>query len=136
MSYENWVKNSWLDKQSSDREEIGRLLGIADARLDDYRKAVKGKLSTDVQLGLAYDAARASATASKSLCVATRCHLSDKNSRGKVQNVRGDSSAIHPRSGSRIQSLPRLGGLHHRYAVAASISGAARQQTLPLFSSS
>jgi len=27
--------------------------------------------------------------------------------------------AIHPRSGSRIQSLPRLGGLHHRYAVAA-----------------
>ena len=63
MSYENWVKNSWLDKQSSDREEIGRLLGIADARLDDYRKAVKGKLSTDVQLGLAYDAARASATA-------------------------------------------------------------------------
>lgn len=43
MSYENWVKNSWLDKQSSDREEIGRLLGIADARLDDYRKAVKGK---------------------------------------------------------------------------------------------
>ena len=63
MSYENWVKNSWLDKQSSDREEIGRLLGIADARLDDYRKAVKEKLSTDVQLGLAYDAARASATA-------------------------------------------------------------------------
>ena len=41
MSYENWVKNSWLDKQSSDREEIGRLLAIADARLDDYRKAVK-----------------------------------------------------------------------------------------------
>lgn len=63
MSYENWVRNSWLDKQSSDREEIGRLLAIADARLDDYRKAVKAKLSTDVQLALAYDAARASATA-------------------------------------------------------------------------
>jgi hypothetical protein len=63
VSYENWVKNSWLDKQSSDREEIGRLLAIADARLDDYGKAVKAKLSTDVQLGLAYDAARASATA-------------------------------------------------------------------------
>ena len=27
--------------------------------------------------------------------------------------------AIHPRSGSRIQSLPRLGGLHHCYPVAA-----------------
>ena len=39
------------------------MLGIADARLDDYRKSVKAKLSTDVQLGLAYDAARASATA-------------------------------------------------------------------------
>lgn len=63
MSFETWAKNSWLDKQSSDREEIGRLLRIADARLDDYRKAAKGKLSTDVQLGLAYDAARASATA-------------------------------------------------------------------------
>jgi hypothetical protein len=65
VSYENWVKNSWLDKQSSDREEIGRLLAIADARLDDYRKAVKAKLSTDVQLGLAYDAARSSATAAR-----------------------------------------------------------------------
>jgi hypothetical protein len=63
VSYENWVKNSWLDKQPSDREEIGRLLAIADARLADYQKAVKAGLSTDVQLGLAYDAARTSATA-------------------------------------------------------------------------
>jgi hypothetical protein len=63
VSYENWVKNSWLDKQASDGDEIRRLLAIADARLDDYRKAVKAKLSTDVQLGLAYDAARSSATA-------------------------------------------------------------------------
>jgi hypothetical protein len=40
-----------------------RLLGIADARLQDYQKAVAGKLSPDVQLNLAYDAIRASATA-------------------------------------------------------------------------
>jgi transposase InsO family protein len=31
----------------------------------------------------------------------------------------GRPIVIHPRSGSTIQSLPRLGGLHHRYAVAA-----------------
>jgi hypothetical protein len=63
VPFENWVKNKWLEQQPSDGEEIGRLLAIADARLVDYHKAVKAGLSTDVQLGLAYDAARASATA-------------------------------------------------------------------------
>lgn len=63
MTLETWVKNAWLEKRGSDREEIGRLLAIADGRLEDYRRAVAGKLSADVQLGLAYDAIRASATA-------------------------------------------------------------------------
>jgi hypothetical protein len=63
MTLENWVKNSWLEKRASDREEIGRLLNIADERLADYHKAIVAKLSADVQLGLAYDAIRASATA-------------------------------------------------------------------------
>jgi hypothetical protein len=40
-----------------------RLLGLADGRLDDYQRAVAGKLSSDVQLGLAYDAIRIFATA-------------------------------------------------------------------------
>jgi hypothetical protein len=31
----------------------------------------------------------------------------------------GPLSANHPAIGSSIRSLPRLGGLHHRYAVAA-----------------
>ncbi len=31
----------------------------------------------------------------------------------------GRLAALRPTTGSRIQSLPRLGGLHHRYAVAA-----------------
>jgi hypothetical protein len=44
VSFENWVKNSWLDEQPSDREEIGRLLAIADARLADYQKAVKARI--------------------------------------------------------------------------------------------
>lgn len=63
MSFENWVKNNWLERRDSDREEIARLLAIADGRLEDYQKAVAGKLSSDVQLGLAYDAIRACATA-------------------------------------------------------------------------
>ena len=63
MSLENWVKNSWLERLASDGAEIARLLGIADSRLEDYQKAVAGKLSPDVQLNLAYDAIRASATA-------------------------------------------------------------------------
>jgi len=62
MSFENWVKNNWLERRDSDREEIARLLAIADGRLEDYHKAVTGKLSSDVQLGLAYDAIRACAT--------------------------------------------------------------------------
>jgi len=63
MSLENWVKISWLERLASDSAEIARLLGIADSRLEDYQKAVAGKLSPDVQLNLAYDAIRASATA-------------------------------------------------------------------------
>jgi len=63
MSFEKWVENSWLERRDSDRDEISRLLAIADGRLEDYRKAVEGELSSDVQLGLAYDAIRACATA-------------------------------------------------------------------------
>ena len=63
MSLENWVKNSWLERRDSDAAEIARLLELADGRLEDYQKAVTGKLSSDVQLSLAYDAIRSSATA-------------------------------------------------------------------------
>ena len=63
MTLENWAKNSWLEKRAADREEIERLLALADGRLVDYEKAAAAKLSPDVQLGLAYDAIRACATA-------------------------------------------------------------------------
>jgi hypothetical protein len=63
MTLETWVKNAWLEKRGSDRDEIRRLLALADGRLEDYQRAVAGKLSADVQLGLAYDAIRISATA-------------------------------------------------------------------------
>jgi hypothetical protein len=63
VTFESWVKHSWLEALPSDAAEIARLLAIADARLVDYQKAVKGGLSTDVQLALAYDAARSSASA-------------------------------------------------------------------------
>ena len=63
MTLETWVKNTWLEKRGSDPDEIGRLLALADGRLEDYRRATAGKLSADVQLGLAYDVIRISATA-------------------------------------------------------------------------
>jgi hypothetical protein len=44
MSFENWVKNSWLDRLDSDAAEIARLLGLADHRLEDYERAVLGRL--------------------------------------------------------------------------------------------
>jgi hypothetical protein len=53
MTLETWVKNAWLEKRGSDRDEIRRLLALADGRLEDYQRAVAGKLSADVQLGLA-----------------------------------------------------------------------------------
>src|SRR6516165_122547 len=63
MTLENWVRNSWLEKRASDAAEIGRLLALADGRLEAYQRAIAGKLSADVQLALAYDAIRISATA-------------------------------------------------------------------------
>jgi hypothetical protein len=65
MSLENWVTNSGPERRDSDAAEIARLLALADGRLEDYHKAVAGKLSSDVQLGLAYDAIRISATAAQ-----------------------------------------------------------------------
>ena len=63
MSFESWVKNSWLERLQSDAKEIARLFALADGRLADYKKAVTGKLSPDVLLGLAYDAIRVCGTA-------------------------------------------------------------------------
>jgi hypothetical protein len=48
MTLETWVKNAWLEKRGSDRDEIRRLLALADGRLEDYQRAVAGKLSADV----------------------------------------------------------------------------------------
>jgi hypothetical protein len=63
MSFESWVKNSWLERLKSDAPEIARLLALADGRLADYEKAATAKLSPDVQLGLAYDVIRVCGTA-------------------------------------------------------------------------
>ena len=53
MSFESWVKNSWLEQLQSDAPEIARLLALADGRLADYEKAATAKLSPDcVGLGI------------------------------------------------------------------------------------
>ena len=67
MSFESWVKNSWLERLQSDAPEIARLLALADGRLADYGKAVTAKLSPDVQLGLAYDVIRVCGTSNFSV---------------------------------------------------------------------
>ena len=48
MTLEAWVKNAWLEKRGSDRDEIRRLLGLADGCLEDYWRAVTGKLSVNL----------------------------------------------------------------------------------------
>jgi hypothetical protein len=63
MSLETWVNNSWLERRDSDQSEIARLLALAAGRFADYEKAVHAKLSSDVQLALAYDAIRIASTA-------------------------------------------------------------------------
>jgi hypothetical protein len=63
MTLENWVKSKLLERLNSDADEIRRLLSTADHFLEDYRKAVDGKLSADAQLDLAYGAIRNCATA-------------------------------------------------------------------------
>src|SRR6267378_7914541 len=63
MSFDSWVKNSWLERLQSDAPKIARLPALADGRLAYYEKAVTAKLSPDVQLGLAYDAIRVCGTA-------------------------------------------------------------------------
>jgi len=63
MSFESWVKNSWLERLQSDAPEIARLPALGDGRLADYEKAVMAKLSPDVQSGSAYDVIRVCATA-------------------------------------------------------------------------
>jgi hypothetical protein len=35
MSFEDWVKNGWLDTHRSSREEIGNLLSIVERDLKD-----------------------------------------------------------------------------------------------------
>jgi hypothetical protein len=39
MSFESWVKNSWLERLQSDAPEIARLLALADGRLADLQKS-------------------------------------------------------------------------------------------------
>jgi len=49
-----------------------------------------------------------------------RYYLEDRTHLGLAKDIPvGRPIGTRPRSASKIQSFPRLGGLHHRYAVAA-----------------
>ena len=107
MSFDSWVKNSWLDRLKSDANEIARLLALADGRLADYEKAVAAKLSADVQLTLAYDAIRAWATAALRAAGyrVTRGGASDKRSLHVVTSIRaGDCGRRADVTAPRVRS--------------------------------
>lgn len=59
MSLSDWQKFGWLTTHQSTRDEIRALLAVADRDLHDSQVA---GLSTDTQLGLAYNAALQVAT--------------------------------------------------------------------------
>lgn len=60
MSLEDWVRNGWLSKHESSREEIHNLLALVDRDLHDCRTP---DLSADWRFAIAYNAALQSATA-------------------------------------------------------------------------
>lgn len=61
MTLESYRQNGWLTKHQSSPDEIRNLLGVADTKVSDCRKAKA--LSADSRLSLAYNAITASATA-------------------------------------------------------------------------
>lgn len=60
MSFEDWVKNSWLEVHKSSKEEIGNLLGIVER---DLRDSKAKDVSNDWRFAIAYNAAPQAATA-------------------------------------------------------------------------
>jgi hypothetical protein len=60
MSLQDWVRNGWASPHKSTRDEMQKLLSLADRDLAS--SATKG-LATDWQFGIAHNAALQSATA-------------------------------------------------------------------------
>jgi hypothetical protein len=61
MTLESYQRNGWLSAHQSSPDEIRNLLGVADTKISDYKKAKQ--LSADSRLSLAYTAITAAATA-------------------------------------------------------------------------
>ena len=60
MSFEDWVKNGWLEVHKSSKEEIANLLGIVERDLKDSKSK---DVSNDWRFAIAYNAALQAATA-------------------------------------------------------------------------
>ena len=54
MSFEDWVKNGWLEVHKSSKEEIANLLGIVERDLKDSKAK---DVSNDWRFAIAYNAA-------------------------------------------------------------------------------
>ena len=60
MSFEDWVKNGWLEVHKSSKEEIANLLGIVERDLKDSKSK---DVSNDWRFAIAYNAGLQAATA-------------------------------------------------------------------------
>jgi len=60
MSFEDWVKNGWLEVHKSSKEEIANLLGIVERDLKDSKAK---DVSNDWRFAIAYNAALQASTA-------------------------------------------------------------------------
>ena len=60
MSLKNWLSNGWLTEHKSSKQEIGKLLGIAER---DLEQALTPGLRPDWRLNIAYNAALQTAVA-------------------------------------------------------------------------
>lgn len=60
MSFENWIKNGWLEAHRGSREEIQNLLHIVSRDLKDSQSK---EVSNDWRFAIAYNAALQAATA-------------------------------------------------------------------------
>lgn len=82
MSFEDWVKNGWLDTHRSSREEIGNLLSIVERDLKDSQSK---DVSNDWRFAIAYNAALQAVTAA--LAAAGYCASRDSHHYRVIQSL-------------------------------------------------
>jgi hypothetical protein len=92
MSFEDWVKNGWLETHRSSREEIQNLLRIVRR---DVKDSQSKDVSNDWRFAIAYNAALQAATAA----------LAASGYRASRETTTIGSSSLLPSRSARAQNL-------------------------------